>query len=161
MISSIRRVVTTHSPDGRSVIADDRNFEPTSIPSGDAQFCLLWAANNLPIDNNDYIDGRSLNAGLTIHQGSVIRMVDLSPQCVSPMHRTNSLDYGIVISGKVELELDDGSITLLSSGDVVVQRGTMHLWRNPSLTETCRIAFVLTKAEPVSINGIPFPEVHP
>lgn len=159
--SSIRRVVTGHTPEGKSIIADDCLFESSMIPSGDAKFCLLWTAPDLPIDNNDVVDGRERDAGLTIQQGSVIRTVDLMPGCVSPMHRTNSLDYGIVITGEVELELDDGSTTSLFPGDIVIQRGTMHLWRNPSSTETCRIVFVLTQADPVKVNGIALPELHP
>jgi quercetin dioxygenase-like cupin family protein len=79
----------------------------------------------------------------------------------SPMHRTNSLDYGIVISGQLELELDDGVKTLLGPGDIVIQRGTMHLWRNPSDSENCRIVFVLTEATAVEVDGEPLPELHP
>lgn len=79
----------------------------------------------------------------------------------SPMHRTSSLDYGIVLSGQLELELDDGAKTLLARGDVVVQRGTMHLWRNPSQTETCRIVFILTEAAAAEVGGVPLAEVHP
>lgn len=77
------------------------------------------------------------------------------------MHRTNSLDYGIVLAGEVELELDDGVKTILRSGDVVVQRGTMHLWRNPSSKNPFRIVFVLTQAEPYRHCGSQLAEVHP
>ena len=85
-------------------------------------------------DDIDETDGRLRDAGLTLERGSVIRIVDMMPGGVSPMHRTNSIDYGIVLSGEVELELDDGAKTLLGPGDVIVQRGTIHLWRNRSAT---------------------------
>jgi hypothetical protein len=50
---------------------------------------------------------------------------------------------------------------VLGPGDIVVQRGTMHLGRNPSTSEPCRIVFVLTEAKPYMHNGDPLPEVHP
>ena len=62
--------------------------------------------------------------------GTIIRIVDLEPGSVSPMHRTESIDYGIVLTGQVHLVLDDGSQTALDPGDVVIQRGTDHAWEN-------------------------------
>lgn len=157
----IRRVVTGHDADGRARFVSDAAFVPRDVPSGDAAMCLLWTAPDLPVDNNDTVDGRNRDAGTTLHGGSVIRIVDMYPGQRSPMHRTSSLDYGIVLSGELELELDDGIATRLHPGDVVVQRGTMHLWRNPSATETCRIVFVLTQATAVEVGGVPLPERHP
>jgi len=57
------------------------------------------------------------------------------------MHTTRTIDYGIVLSGEIDLELDEGEVHL-KAGDVVVQRGTRHAWRNRG-SEPCRIAFVL------------------
>lgn len=156
---TIRRVVTGHNQDGKAIFQSDDNFEPLPIPNGDANFSLLWTAPDLPVENNDPTDGRERDAGLTLHSGSVIRVVDMLPQNQSPMHRTNSLDYGIVLSGELELELDDGETKHLQAGDIVIQRGTIHLWRNPSKTEMCRIIFVLTQATPVEVDGQPLPEV--
>ena len=158
---TVRRVVTGHDRGGRAVFRSDERFAPQRIPSGDADFALIWTTATVPADNNDEIDGRERAAGLTIHQGSVIRVVDMLPGCASPMHRTNSIDYGIVVSGALELELDDGATTLLHPGDIVVQRGTMHLWRNPSANELCRIVFVLTEANPYFHEGTALPEVQP
>lgn len=157
----VRRIVTGHDQAGRAVVISDKYFEPAEIPSGDAAFALVWTAPILPVDNNDPVDGREREAGLTLKGGSVIRVTDMFPGQQSPFHRTSSLDYGIVLSGQLELELDDGEKTLLGPGDIVVQRGTMHLWRNPSETETCRIVFVLTEATPVEIGGQPLAPVHP
>ena len=158
---AVRRVVTGHDAQGRSRFVSDAAFDPREVPGGDAAMCLVWTAPDLPVDNNDTTDGREREAGLTLKGGSVIRTVDLFPGQQSPMHRTNSLDYGIVLSGQLELELDDGIKTLLHSGDIVVQRGTMHLWRNPHPSETCRIVFVLTEATAAEVDGAPLPEVHP
>ncbi len=112
----------------------------------------------MPADNNDPVDGREREAGLTLKQGSVIRIVDMLPGGESPMHRTNSLDYGIVISGAVELELDDGNKTVLRAGDICIQRGTIHLWRTVG-DQPCRIVFVLTEALPYEHEGEPLPPV--
>lgn len=157
----VRRVVTGHDSEGRAVVRMDTRFETQRIPSGDADFALVWTAPTLPVDNNDETDGRERDAGLTLKGGSVIRVTDMLPGCASPMHRTNSLDYGIVLSGELELELDDGVRTLLGPGDIVVQRGTAHLWRNPSKTTPCRIVFVLTEAKPYQHNGQPLEPFHP
>jgi quercetin dioxygenase-like cupin family protein len=157
----VRRVVTGHDQDGRAVLRDDQHFSTETIPSGDAAFALLWTTATVPADNNDETDGRARDAGLTLNQGSVIRIVDMLPGGASPMHRSNSIDYGIILSGQVELEVDNGAKTLLDPGDIVVQRGTIHLWRNPSTTQTCRIAFILIEAEAYSHSGMALPEIHP
>ena len=60
------------------------------------------------------------------------------------MHRTDSVDYAVVLSGQITMLLDDSDI-LLNAGDVVVQRGTNHAWSNRG-KETCLIAFVLVDA---------------
>lgn len=157
----IRRVVTGHDATGRAIFTSDEHFATAPIPGGDAAFSLLWTTAAVPADNNDTTDGRDREAGLTLHRGSVIRVVDMLPGRASPMHRSNSIDYGIVISGHVELEVDDGAKELLGPGAVIIQRGTMHLWRNPSMTETCRIVFVLIQALAYRHGGEPLPEQQP
>jgi len=69
------------------------------------------------------------------------------------MHRTQSLDYGVVVAGEVELILDGGETRLMKVGDVVVQRATMHAWRNPSETEWARMMFVLIECEKLIVGG--------
>lgn len=157
----VRRIVTGHNAAGRAIIRSDDLLPVEPIPSGDAAFSLVWTTATVPADNNDETDGRTRDAGLTLHQGSVIRIVDMVPGGVSPFHRSSSIDYGIVLSGAVELELDDGAVTTARAGDIIVQRGTIHLWRNPSPTETCRIVFVLIEAAPVTVDGAPLPDVMP
>lgn len=157
----VRRIVTGHNAAGRAIIRSDDLLPVEPIPSGDAAFSLVWTTATVPADNNDETDGRTRDAGLTLHQGSVIRIVDMVPGGISPFHRSSSIDYGIVLSGAVELELDDGAVTTARAGDIIVQRGTIHLWRNPSPTETCRIVFVLIEAAPVTVDGAPLPDVMP
>jgi quercetin dioxygenase-like cupin family protein len=66
------------------------------------------------------------------------------------MHRTESLDYVIVISGEVEMDLDDSTVKL-SAGDVIIQRGTNHAWINRG-AKPARVAFVLIDAAPLGIG---------
>lgn len=70
------------------------------------------------------------------------------------MHRTESIDYGVVIEGSVELILDSGEKRIMHRGDVCVQRGTMHAWKN--ITENrgwARMMFVLVSSEKVVVGG--------
>lgn len=67
------------------------------------------------------------------------------------MHRTQSLDYGVVTEGSVVVMFDSGEERLMHRGDVCVQRATMHAWRNPSETEWARMMFSLQDAKPLSV----------
>ncbi|MDZ7899212.1 MAG: cupin domain-containing protein [Arcicella sp.] len=159
MNNSIRRVVTGHTKQGIATFLMDDSFETTVIPSGDAAMATIWTTATVPADCNDETDGRIRDAGTTLKGGSVIRIVDMLPNASSPLHRTNSIDYGIVISGKIELELDNQVFKTIEAGEIIVQRGTVHKWRNPSSEEICRIVFVLTEAKPFEVNNEPLPEV--
>jgi len=157
-----RRIVTGHDSAGRAVFRSVDSLQPEPIASGDANFATIWSTAEVPVDLNDETDGRERSVGLTLEGGSVIRLVDMLPRGESPMHRTNSIDYGIVLSGAVELELDDGAVETCRAGEVIIQRGTIHLWRNPSDTEICRIVFVLTEAAgPYLHDGRPLDELKP
>lgn len=161
-LASLRRLVTGHDADGRAVFRSIDELKPILIESGDAAMSTIWTTGEVPVDLNDETEGRDRNAGLTLDGGSVIRVCDMMPGGVSPFHRTNSIDYGIVLSGQVELELDDGAIQVCDAGDVIVQRGTIHLWRNPSETQICRIIFVLTESMgPYEYDGQPLTEIKP
>jgi quercetin dioxygenase-like cupin family protein len=69
------------------------------------------------------------------------------------MHRTVSLDYGVVLDGNVELILDNGLTRTMQRGDMSVQRGTIHAWRNMSKTEWARMLYVLQDAKPLEVGG--------
>lgn len=116
----------------------------------------IWTTATVPADCNDETDGRIRDAGTTLKGGSVIRIVDMLPNASSPFHRTSSIDYGIVISGKIELDLDSQVFEIIEAGGVIVQKGTIHKWRNPSSDEICRIVFVLTEVKPIEVYGVPF-----
>jgi quercetin dioxygenase-like cupin family protein len=155
-----RRIVTGHDEQGHAVCRSDELLDTRMIPSGEAAFRVAWTTATAPADNADETDGASRATGLALKGGSVLRVVDLAPLGRSPMHRTHSLDYGIILRGRVDLELDGGEVLHLHSGDIVVQRGTSHLWFNPSHSEWSRVAFVLLDALPVSANGAVLEETH-
>lgn len=158
MLTPIRRVVTGHTKEGMAIFSSDESFETVVIPTGDAAMATIWTTATVPADCNDETDGRNRDAGTTLKGGSVIRVVDMLPNASSPMHRTNSIDCGIVMSGQIELELDNQVYKTVEAGGIIVQRGTIHKWRNPSSTDVCRIVFVLTEAKPYLVNGEPLEE---
>ncbi|KUR81320.1 cupin domain-containing protein [Novosphingobium sp. Fuku2-ISO-50] len=156
----VHRVVTGHDVQGRAIIAAQDVAPTQMIASGDASFLTIWATQDVPADNNDNRDGRELPTGLTLERGSVIRVVDMLPGGESPLHRTNSIDYGIVLNGDVELELEGGVKQTVRAGGIIIQRGTNHLWRNPT-DKPCRIVFVLIEALAYRHDGEALPECKP
>jgi quercetin dioxygenase-like cupin family protein len=148
----IRRVVTGHDARGRAVVLTDSVIPGREVLSGQASFAVVWKTISSPVDNDDDADRAAEPVGLTQLNGSVLRIVDIPPGVRSPMHRTSSLDYGLLLSGALSLELDDGAVTDLHPGDVVVQRGTIHAWINRGKV-TARIAFVLLDAKPATHKG--------
>lgn len=77
----------------------------------------------------------------------------MKPGETSPMHRTTSLDYGVVLEGEIELILDGGEKRVMRRGDTCVQRGTNHAWRNCSETQWSRMLYVLTESEEVKLES--------
>jgi quercetin dioxygenase-like cupin family protein len=156
----IQRVVTGHNDQGRACFVSEDLAEPQPVPTGDANFLLLWTTQTVPADNNDETDGRLRDVGTTLKGGSAFRIVDMLPGGESPFHRTNSIDYGIVLEGEVELELEDGRKKTVGKHGVIIQRGTNHLWRNTS-DRICRIAFILIEAPAYLHQGQPLEEYKP
>lgn len=91
--------------------------------------------------------------GLVSKNGTVLRYVDFAPGYECMMHRTQSLDYGIVLVGAITSVLDSGEETVMKRGDVMVQRATMHSWRNDSATEWARMIFCLQDIQPLFVGG--------
>ncbi|KAJ7087042.1 hypothetical protein C8R43DRAFT_908988 [Mycena crocata] len=156
----VRRVVTGHTPAGKSTVVADTVQPPTfwSPESTSPIYDLCRTGGSPPAIDSELTQGKWLdeivqNPEHVSKEGSVFRVFEFSPGTVSPMHRTVSLDYGIVAKGSIVLELDDGKRITLNKGDTIVQRGTMHTWRNESATEWARIYFVVLGAKPIEING--------
>jgi quercetin dioxygenase-like cupin family protein len=103
-------------------------------------------------DISHYTTFLSNPPGLSTSNGSVLRHVDFIPGEPGLMHRTVSIDYGVVLEGEIICVLDSGEERYLKRGDVCIQRGTMHAWKNPSQTEWCRMLFVLLPCKEVMIG---------
>jgi quercetin dioxygenase-like cupin family protein len=105
----------------------------------------------MPVDLSEdaLADQRGGSTALVVGNaaGTVLRIGVLAPGSRSPMHRSHSLDYGICLAGECELELDGGDTVTVRVGDIVVQRGTNHLWHNRGSKE-CRFAWILIDAQP-------------
>jgi len=83
----------------------------------------------------------------------MVRMIDFAPGVESNMHRAICLGYGTVCEGEVEFSLDSGEARIMRPGDVSVNRGAMHKWRNVSKDKPARMLWVLIDCKPVIVNG--------
>ena len=145
MTLKVRRVVTGHDENGKAtVLIDEVSDNVVSRRTGQSS-TVIWATDRHPPDLGALNDISGTVQQTTVPGGSVFRISRLEPGVGPRMHRTESLDYAIVLSGAVDMELDDGEIVHLTAGDVVVQRGTVHNWINNG-TEPCMMAYVLISA---------------
>jgi len=158
----IRRYITTHNTEGEAVFlshAQVPDYLPSAPAGDDGEIALLYATTSDPAsvdaeaDVAIYDEFLHQPPGITVDQGTVFRLIDLCPGKATPMHRTVSLDYGVIIEGDVDLVLDSGACRHMRRGDVSVQRGTAHSYRNRSNTEWCRMLFVFLPMEKLSIQG--------
>ncbi len=113
--------------------------------------CVVWST-EFPVDNDGETDPTTRRIGTTIEDGTVFRVVRYEPGLTPRMHRTDSINYAVVLSGEIDMELDDGQTVSLKPGDLVVQRGTIHAWVNHG-PQPCETAFVLVAAKPVTVDG--------
>ena len=74
--------------------------------------------------------------------GSAAAILEFGPGSEFPIHRTNTVDYLFVMEGEMELSTADGDKKVVKKGDIVVQRGAWHTWKNHSETETVKFAAV-------------------
>lgn len=174
MANSIRRIITGHSPAGRSIIVSDSPAPDVIVNPNGATSILIWETDRSPASNRGNEDAAP--AGLRVpvpprHRGgSVFRVVDFPPDRELPadyhmdpsvtrvqvdperskrhhgFHKTDTVDYAIVLDGEIWAMMDEGE-TLMKAGDVLIQRGTFHAWSNRS-NRPCRVAFILLDAEP-------------
>lgn len=158
----VHRFITTHNPDGESVFVPHCQIPECAPfrPAGDdGELAMLYATDTFPVQCDNEADVATYDSylhtppGVTPEQGTMIRVVDMRPSKVMPMHRTLTLDYGIVVEGEVDLLLDSGQSRTMRRGDVSIQRGTAHSFRNRSNTEWCRILFVFLPMVPLTVSG--------
>lgn len=143
-----RRVVTGHDQAGKSVFLSDGPPPVSRTAPDGASFRELWSTPTAPAPlaatEPDPADG-PVSVPPPAH-GTKIRINAFPPGVVSPVHRTESVDYGIMLDGEMVLVLDDGAETTLRPGDVVIQRGTSHRWENRS-GRPAQMVFVLVDAQ--------------
>ncbi|KIW19373.1 hypothetical protein PV08_03668 [Exophiala spinifera] len=158
--------ITGHNPNtGETTIQERRPAKWQSVDSGGMAFNVPYTTSEFPVSTNGDVDIlthdqrlASGKMGIVNPGGTVLRFVDFAPGFESMMHRTRSLDYGIVVEGAIELILDSGEKQILQRGDVCIQRGTNHAWRNPSGTEWTRVVYILQDAQAVEVAGKPLKE---
>lgn len=174
MNQEIRRVVTTLDDTDKAVVLFDGVAPHKTVrPVTGITSWLMWATESAPAEISGKVDRAAVKIGITPPAGgSVFRIVDFPPatdevakldighmaeavgKAHAPlkgrpprhpyMHRTRSVDYAIVLSGEIDMLLDDTEVHC-KTGDVIIQQGTNHAWVNRG-TKTCRIAFVLIDA---------------
>jgi mannose-6-phosphate isomerase-like protein (cupin superfamily) len=169
----VRRVVTTVDQSGKAVVLLDGANPHTKARAHGTVSHLLWVADETPTDMRGSKDRAAREIGIAPPAGgSVFRIVDFPPtpkevdalpldyqhkivgdhspkRGLAPrhpfMHRTRSIDYAVIMSGEIDMLLDEGEVHF-KAGDVLVQQGTNHAWVNRG-TEPCRIAFILIDAQ--------------
>jgi len=151
MALDLRRVVTGHDRNGKAIVVIDEPVKNAAQGRPGATAAVLWTTEGFPVSNDGNDDSAGRKVGTTLDNGTVLRVVEFGPGVQRRMHRTDSIDYAIVMAGEIDMELDDSTVHL-KAGDVLVQRGTIHNWVNRGAAP-CRIAFILIAAKPVQAGG--------
>lgn len=153
-----RRLITSHNRSGQGIfVSDDSGDHQRVIMGGKSSASVMYSTSSLPIDMNDEFDlafARNNEPGIHIPSGTVTRIIDWGPGIEGPLHRTMALTYAVVLSGAFELILDSGESRTVHPGDVTVDRGTMHKWRNVNPSGgTSRMLFVILDAKQLFVHG--------
>ena len=151
-----RRIVTGHDASGKAIVTIDDALTNVTMRAG-VSACVAWTSEGFPVDNNGEVDEAKRKTGTTHANGTVFRIIEFAPGNAGRNHRTDSIDYAVVLSGEIDMDLD-GEEVHLQAGDVIVQRGTIHNWINRG-TEPCVIAFVLIDAHSAVAGGKTLPAV--
>lgn len=152
--------VTGHNSAGKAVLHSERPASWGTYEDGAMQMAVAWTTDSFPVDVSRDQDLAAHDArmaagsmGLVAPGGTVLRFVDFSPGYECMMHRTVSVDFGIVLEGEVISKLDSGTETHMRRGDVMVQRATMHSWKNPSASHWARMVFCLQDCQAPRVHG--------
>ena len=151
MSLNIRRVVTGHDKQGRAKVLIDEQVKNVISNRPGATSSVIWQTTGFPINNDGDHDPSDQKIATTVDNGTVFRVLKFDPGVSPRNHRTDSIDYAVVMSGEIDMELDVGSVHL-KAGEVLVQRGTIHNWVNKG-KEPCIIAFTLISAKSVSAGS--------
>jgi quercetin dioxygenase-like cupin family protein len=150
----IRRVVTGHDAGNVAKVLIDGPATNAKRPSSGSVSTLIWCTDRTPaaIPVGESIEdmGARILGTAPPARGSRFAVIDFPPNNQPHMHRTETIDYVIVLEGEIEMDMDESTVKL-KAGDVLVQRGTNHAWANRSAAPA-RVAFVLIDAEPLGIG---------
>jgi mannose-6-phosphate isomerase-like protein (cupin superfamily) len=157
-----RRVVTGTDSAGKSIVMSDGPVPPEgSWAKVDQCGADLWFTPSLPVDLSDDHDpiAAGYKGGWPPAQGVTFRMITWQPGFSVPMHQSNTVDFCIVLSGRLKLILEAGS-AMLEPGDSVVQRGTRHGWRVVGDQPVTAVA-ILLGARPKTVTISPNQSLEP
>ena len=146
-----RRIVTGHDKTGRAIVEVDEMVSNVISNRPGTESAVVWLSNGFPVNNDGFDDPTKQKIATTVDNGTVFRLVRFEPGNGARNHRTDSIDYAVVVSGEIDMDLD-GTTVHLKAGDTLVQRGTIHNWINKG-KEPCVIAFILVSAKPVEVGG--------
>ena len=150
----VRRVVTGHDDNHVAKVLIDGPATNAKRPSPGLVSTLIWSTDatpgKLPIGEQIEDYGARTLGTAPPKNGTRFAVIDFPPGNHPHMHRTDTIDYVIVIEGEIDMEVDDSTVTL-KQGDVMVQRGTNHAWANRG-SARARVAFVLIDAEPIGVG---------
>jgi len=154
---NFRRVVTGHDASGKPVFWIYGNATNHKFPSEKITSTLMWSTDESPTRIlSDEDEGARVLGSAPPANGSRFTMMEFQPGNAAHLHRTDTVDYVICVTGEIDMFLDDTQFITLHAGDVLIQRGTYHAWANRS-DKPCRIAVVLLDALPKregSISGL-------
>ena len=155
----IRRVVTGHDEHGVVKVLWDSAATNVRSASHGSQSTLMWCSDTMPLEMplGDAIEdmGNRILGTPPPPNGTRFTINDIPPGHPGRIHRTETVDYALILAGEIDMEVDNGERISLNPGDVVIQRGTNHSWINRGTTWG-RIAFILIDAVPLGI-GHPLP----
>jgi quercetin dioxygenase-like cupin family protein len=158
MTLQVRRIVTGHDAKGNAIAVTDEQINAVPRIGRNISGCEIWSTNEMPADNSADAEAAQ-RAGFVKRynwvgsgQGTTFRINEFAPGHARFTHRTETLDYAVLLSGEIDLELDAGEVVRLKPRDVVIQRGTVHTWVNRG-TVPAVIAFILIDADPVTVNN--------
>jgi quercetin dioxygenase-like cupin family protein len=157
MAFTVRRVITGHDASGKAVVKIDEVAKHAFVGRPGATGINVWTTQGFPVDNDGAEDAGLRKAGTTIENGTIFRILEFAPGLAARNHRTDSIDYIVVLSGEIDMELDDSTVHL-KAGDVMVQRGTIHNWVNTG-TAPCVLAVILIAAKSVEAGGKTLPAI--
>jgi quercetin dioxygenase-like cupin family protein len=151
----IRRVVTGHDANNVAKVLLDAPATNAKRPGSGLVSTLIWSTDGAPAQvpmGEDIEDlGARILGSAPPPKGTRFAVIDFPPSNDAHMHRTETVDYVIVIEGEIEMDMDNSTVKL-KQGDLMVQRGTNHAWANRS-AKRARVAFVLVDAEPLGIGN--------